>query len=74
MKAEDLYLEFVNSSALLCGLCGNYGIVDTRGIMHSPATVECGVLAFCICPNGRSLKKSGVDLERWPTTRRRDPR
>lgn len=52
---EDLWLEFMSSNDL-CGLCGQHGIVDTRGLMRSPAGVECGVKTFCICPNGRQLK------------------
>ncbi len=57
---NDLWLEF-NHPAGLCGLCGNYGFVDTRGKVFSPAHVECGVLAYCICPNGRSMKKDDAD-------------
>ena len=40
----------------LCSLCGNHGIIDTRG-MQSPAGVECGRLNWCICPNGQALRK-----------------
>lgn len=40
-----------------CCLCGNRGVIDTRGKVFTPAGVECGVLAFCICPNGRAIKK-----------------
>lgn len=45
-----------------CGICGNWGIIDTRGKVFTPAGVECGMRAFCICPNGRALKRQGVKL------------
>lgn len=40
-----------------CGLCGNYGVIDTRGKVFTPAGVECGVRAYCICPNGRAMRE-----------------
>ena len=40
-----------------CCLCGNYGIINTRNKVFTAAGVECGDIAFCICPNGRSWKK-----------------
>ena len=45
-----------------CCLCGNRGIIDTRGKVFTPANFECGDIVFCICPNGRALKKGGVKL------------
>ena len=51
-----LWFEFVDPIKDLCGLCGNAGIIDTRGKIFSAAGVECGVLRFCICPNGRGWK------------------
>ena len=64
MKAKDWWLEFVVDVTIdaigmkvpICGLCGNTGLIDTT------ATAKCdgkcvGVLAFCICPNGRARKK-----------------
>ena len=48
----------------LCGLCGNTGMVDTVGKVVSPAGVACGVRGFCICPNGRAMRKS--DLKTKP--------
>ena len=55
---DDTWLEFLGPSEreMYCGLCGNSGIVDTRGKVRSPAGDDCGVRAFCICPNGRSVK------------------
>ena len=65
---DDTWLEFLGPSSvqtrggrqaycgLYCGLCGNSGVVDTRGKVVSPRGEDCGVRAFCICPNGRSIK------------------
>lgn len=53
---NELWLEF-ESPRGLCGLCGNRGMIDTRGKVHSAAGIECGVLACCICLNGRGLKR-----------------
>lgn len=40
-----------------CCLCGNKGMIDTRGRVSSPNGIECGAEVFCICPNGRKIKK-----------------
>ena len=52
-----------------CGLCGNSGVVDTRGTLSSSTGVECGVIAMCICPTGHGLIERGVkttqQLESW---------
>ena len=62
---EDLWFEEFLGPAedpRLCGLCGNSGALDTRDRVFSAAGVSCGVLAFCICPNGRALRAAGADL------------
>ena len=61
----DTWLEFLGPPGVesCCGLCGNSGIVDTRGKVSSPRGDDCGVRAYCICPNGRTLKAAaGPDL------------
>ena len=57
---DDTWLDFLGppEREMYCGLCGNSGIVDTRGTVRSPAGDDCGVRAFCICPNGRVAKHS----------------
>lgn len=40
-----------------CGICGNSGVIDTRGKVFTAAGVECGMRTYCICPNGQALKK-----------------
>ncbi len=57
---SELWTEFLWENKL-CGLCGNKGYVDTRDLVVSPAGVQCGVRRFCICPNGRALKKAADD-------------
>jgi hypothetical protein len=58
VNIEDLWLdEFLDKEKHLCGLCGNTGKIDTRGKVKSPVGIVTGVLAFCICPNGRVMKK-----------------
>jgi hypothetical protein len=54
----DTWLEFLGPPGVEshCGLCGNIGIVDTRGKVTSSYGDDCGVRAYCICPNGRTKK------------------
>ena len=65
MKNKDLWEEFIvevirsdiGIKIPLCGLCANTGIIDTYLSAKwegNPVGVK---NAFCICPNGRSLKK-----------------
>lgn len=49
---SDRYL----SPEMLCSLCGNCGVVDTRGV-RSPAGVPCGRRNWCVCPNGEALRE-----------------
>lgn len=61
MTAEH-WEEFIVKG--MCSLCGNKGIIDSRGI-RTPAGFECGGLHYCICPNGRALKKGNADKQAW---------
>lgn len=56
---DDTWWEFLGppGDESWCGLCGNVGIVDTRGKVKSPHGDDCGVRAYCICPNGRVIKR-----------------
>ena len=42
---------------LHCSLCGNRGVIDTRGAT-TPAGVEVGRRNWCICPNGQAIRKA----------------
>lgn len=48
---------YVNPTVQLCSLCGNRGIIDTRGRARSAAGVEAGKLNWCVCPNGQAYRK-----------------
>ena len=61
---NGLWEEF-QSSKDLCGLCGQTGVVNTLARMWSPGGVACGVLTYCICPNGRTKKEGRADLIVW---------
>lgn len=63
---SDFWLEnFVNKEYLLCGLCGNTGIIDTTESDISHAGVKCGGKYFCICPNGRTMKaEQAIDMNK----------
>ena len=41
-------------SILLCGLCGNSGSIHSRATFDGH---DVSVVACCICPNGRDLKR-----------------
>ncbi len=54
---EEYWAEhFVGTKLALCTLCGNRGIIDTRGRAISPAGYEAGQLNYCICPNGQCMR------------------
>jgi hypothetical protein len=52
---QDLWMEFDNGS-LFCGLCCNTGFIDTRGVTNRGGVVG-GVFGYCICTNGRQMKR-----------------
>lgn len=62
---EEYWLAFYAGSH--CTLCGNHGVIDTRGVRTS-AGVYVGRLNYCICPNGRALREDGTDMERHLTS------
>lgn len=59
--------HFTHPGTGLCSLCGNTGRVDTRLSAISPAGVSAGLLNYCICPNGQSLRTSAQDRPAFPT-------
>lgn len=48
--------EFLNKDSKLCGLCANSGVIDTTGL-HNCLGKETGIIAYCICPNGRVMRR-----------------
>lgn len=61
-QLTDLWAAEYLSHNHHCCLCGNSGKIDTRGKVHTSAGVECGKLVWCICPNGRIMKRRGASL------------
>lgn len=61
-QPQELWLEFIVDGH--CSLCGNKGVIDTLG-MTTPAGKDVGSLHYCICPNGRALKRQDADKEEW---------
>jgi len=69
MKIEDIREEFttyamredIGFEISLCGLCANSGIVDTRksAVWNDQ---QVGILGYCLCANGRALKRSRPNL------------
>ncbi len=45
----------------VCSLCGQTGIIDTRGVRNANG-IEVGRLNYCICPNGQKLKTANFTL------------
>ncbi len=58
-KLDDYWLANYVSD---CTLCGNTGVIDTRGTT-TPAGLEVGRLNYCICPNGRGYRVRSIPLE-----------
>ena len=58
-----IWTEFLNPQYKVCGLCGNTGIINTSNSATSMAGIRTGGLHYCVCPNGRTLKKLKVKLE-----------
>ena len=56
--------EYVDDRTGLCSLCGNRGRIDTRERAVSHAGVHAGRVNFCICPNGRAMKKAAKVVPR----------
>lgn len=46
----------------MCSLCGNSGVIDTRGV-YTAADIEVGRLNYCLCPNGRKLREYEIPPE-----------
>ncbi len=46
---------YIDHDSVLCSLCGNSGVIDTRGA-KSAAGVVSGRRNWCICPNGQALR------------------
>ena len=50
----------------ICGLCGNTGIVSTN--FATAFGKRSSTKAYCICPNGRAIKKHNTKQHKWGGT------
>lgn len=58
---QTLWTEEFSTDNGFCIICDNDGIIDTTGRVHERSGLPSGGRAWCICPNGRQLKrKSGL--------------
>ncbi len=62
MSPDEVFEEFISEKEF-CSICGNWGYIDSRHI-KTPAGLCVGKLNYCICLNGREMKKVGWDIER----------
>lgn len=49
----------------MCSLCGNSGLIDTRGATTA-AGVVVGDVHYCICPNGQVRRERDPGFQKWP--------
>jgi hypothetical protein len=58
-KKTDIWFEFLGPTGL-CGLCGNTGYINTLGHIKDATGTKCGIKQYCICPNGRVIRKGNI--------------
>jgi len=58
------YADHLECKIPMCGLCANSGIVNTTQ-NASWNGKDIGVVAYCICPNGRVKKKKLTKQSKW---------
>jgi len=56
----ELWLEEFTEE-YLCSLCANRGMIPARHLTSPAGYVIRPQAQFCICPNGRELKKSKIN-------------
>lgn len=54
-RVVEYWFRYYTTPAGHCSLCGNSGVVDTRGV-KTAAGHDAGRENFCICPNGQVLR------------------
>jgi hypothetical protein len=61
---DEILTEYWNDNYVNgchCSLCGNSGIIDSRGRAitgHLDQVIDVGRKNYCICPNGRMMRKN----------------
>ena len=61
--ADNVWIEFVHPDGH-CSLCGNSGYINTLGKLRTAAGWRVGAKSYCICPNGRAMKR-GEGKAEW---------
>lgn len=56
---------YAHYAAGACTLCGNRGVIDTRGVATHAGMVV-GRRNYCICPNGQMMRAGGPLLPTEP--------
>lgn len=58
------YADHLGCKIPMCGLCANSGVINTtkNAIWDGK---DIGVIAYCICPNGRRKKKRLTKQTKW---------
>lgn len=64
VRMKNLDGELTNNLIPVCGLCGNSGLMDTRRYA-SCLGQNCGIMGYCICPNGRAKRKQENGAPKW---------
>ena len=54
---EYWHTHYIDKKTTLCSLCCNTGIIDSTSAV-SPIGIQAGKLNFCICPNGRAMRRT----------------
>ena len=71
---DDYFWKYYENNDVpfgLCSLCGNSGVIDTRGTAVSGAGVDAGRLNYCICMNGRAMREENAPLRDLPARQQR---
>jgi hypothetical protein len=61
---REEWLRYSHPTLSLCSLCGNTGVIDTRGRAISPAGYDAGMRHYCLCPNGRAMRETDPEQKR----------
>ena len=51
--------HYIDEETGLCSLCGNTGVIFIKIVMNpSGKVLKRDYTTYCVCPNGRNLRKS----------------
>lgn len=61
--ADIFFAEFMTDDGLLCGLCGNRGVIWAHEVIAPTGVGHAVSRKYCICPNGRKMKEIGFKID-----------